>query len=377
MDVARDDLLAGAALALDQHRRVGRRDVLGELEHLEEALGLADRPGDRALVPPPDLLLELLVLHPDRAEFAGAPENRDQLVVGERLLDVVEGARIDCADGALQRGLSGHENDRCHRVLLARGRQDIEPGHLRHPDVGEDDVMGAGPDLLQPGLAALGGGHLEPLVPEQDPEGIEDPGLVVHHQHRGLIAHAASSAIVLIGRKIVKAVPVPGAESTRTRPRWASTARWTIASPSPLPPVRPETKGSKSRSRISSGMPGTGVAHLKTDRVIDVGPVRDVASLHRSYTDDDSDRPASGLHRIQHQVGDHAVQQVLVTLENRSPSLDRDRRVGPAIGVSLDRAARPRRPPRGDRAGRTGWHGPGQSPGTRSADGSTDRSPER
>ena len=81
---------------------------------------------------------------------------------------------------------------------------------------------------------------------------------------------------------------------------------------------------------------GTGVAHLKTNRVIDVGPVRDVASLHRSYTDDDSDRSAGGLHGVQHQIGDHAVQQVLVTLENRSTSLDRDGRVGPAVGVSLD-----------------------------------------
>ena len=45
VDVPGDDLLAGAALALDQHRRVGRRHVLGELEHLDEALGLPDRPG--------------------------------------------------------------------------------------------------------------------------------------------------------------------------------------------------------------------------------------------------------------------------------------------------------------------------------------------
>ena len=42
VDVARDDFLAGAALALDQHRRVGGRHLLGELEHVDEALGLAD-----------------------------------------------------------------------------------------------------------------------------------------------------------------------------------------------------------------------------------------------------------------------------------------------------------------------------------------------
>ena len=78
--------------------------------------------------------------------------------------------------------------------------------------------MGAGADLLQSRLASLRGGDLESLVPEQDSEGVEDPGLVVHHQDRGLLAHAASSAIILAGRKIVNVVPAPGVESTRTRP---------------------------------------------------------------------------------------------------------------------------------------------------------------
>ena len=47
VDVARQHLLAGAALAADQHGRVGRRHHLGEPEHVEEAARLADRRVDR------------------------------------------------------------------------------------------------------------------------------------------------------------------------------------------------------------------------------------------------------------------------------------------------------------------------------------------
>ena len=90
---------------------------------------------DGGLVAPADLLLELRVLHPHRAVLAGAAEDGDQLVVGERLLDVVEGARVDGADGALQRGLGGHQDDRRHRVLLPGGVQDVQarrPGASAH-----------------------------------------------------------------------------------------------------------------------------------------------------------------------------------------------------------------------------------------------------
>ena len=42
VDRAGDQLLAGAGLALDQHRRVGRRDDLDLLQHLPERRALAD-----------------------------------------------------------------------------------------------------------------------------------------------------------------------------------------------------------------------------------------------------------------------------------------------------------------------------------------------
>src|SRR5215207_2966035 len=225
MDVSGNDLLAGTTLTLNQHRRIGWGHVLGQLEHVHEPLGLADGPRDSRLIASPDLLLELGVLDLYRAIFAGAPENGDQFVVGERLLDIVESARVYRADGTLKRGLRGHQYHRRHRVLLSGSAENIQARHLWHAHIREDDVVGTRADLLQPGFAALGRGDLEAFISEQDSEGIENPRLVVDDQHRRLLTHAASSATILAGKNMVNVVPDAGPESTNTRPRCASTAR--------------------------------------------------------------------------------------------------------------------------------------------------------
>jgi hypothetical protein len=92
MDVPGDDFFAGSALPLDQNRGISGGHMLSQLEHLEETFRLSDGARDRWLVTPADLLLQLGVFHLDGPVLAGPPENRHQLVVGERLLDVVEGA---------------------------------------------------------------------------------------------------------------------------------------------------------------------------------------------------------------------------------------------------------------------------------------------
>lgn len=102
VNVPRHHFLAGAALTADEHGGVGRRHLFRELEHVEKPLGLPDGTGGRAAVTPLDFLLQLLVFHPHRAELGSPPKNGKQLIVGERLLDVVEGAGIDGTDGRLQ-----------------------------------------------------------------------------------------------------------------------------------------------------------------------------------------------------------------------------------------------------------------------------------
>ena len=58
--------------------------------------------------------------------LGGAAEDRDQLVVAERLLDVVERALVHRLHRRLQRGLRGHENDRHVGIARARRGEDLD-----------------------------------------------------------------------------------------------------------------------------------------------------------------------------------------------------------------------------------------------------------
>src|SRR5690606_1627356 len=86
---ARDDFLTGAALAADQHRRVGGSDGLGESHDFEERAIAADRPLRVAAVATTDLALERLVLRREMTDLRSAPAQCDELRIAERLLQVV------------------------------------------------------------------------------------------------------------------------------------------------------------------------------------------------------------------------------------------------------------------------------------------------
>src|SRR5690606_36902338 len=140
-----------------------------------------------------------------------------------------------------QIGLRGHEDHRHVRIARARRRENLEAGDAGHPHVREHHVRRALLDLLEPLATAQSGTNLEALLPEEDAEGLEDPGFVVDHEDVGAGSgtcdgHAASaSAKRLRGRSTVNRVPRDEL-STSTTPRWASTARCTMGRPSPVPP---------------------------------------------------------------------------------------------------------------------------------------------
>ena len=87
--------------------------------------------------------------------------------------------------------------------------------------------MDAGADLLQPGLAALGGRDLEPFVAQQDAQRIEDAGLVVDDEDRGLLTSCSVLRHHLGGQKDgergagARAPNPPGPARGAPRPRAA------------------------------------------------------------------------------------------------------------------------------------------------------------
>ena len=108
---AGDDLLAGAALAQDQHRGVGLGHVLDQLQHLPHRRAVADDLVDgHQLV---DRLAELRVLLAEPPLLQGPQDQMAEFVGIDRLGDVVEGALLQGPHRRVDRGEGGdHDHGR-------------------------------------------------------------------------------------------------------------------------------------------------------------------------------------------------------------------------------------------------------------------------
>ncbi len=189
VDQPRQQLLAGAALAEDQHRRRQLRDLVHQIDdvarHLaraddELALGLVgDLGGQRQ-----DLAVEVLPL-------AGVAHERSKLVVVEVLGDVVVGAVLHRLHGGLDL-VDGRDHDDLDQAVVFLD----DPQHLEAADAGQPDVEQHEVDVfaVQDGegrFAARDPQHAE-LALENGRQGVPHPLIVVDDEHGfGLLAHCA------------------------------------------------------------------------------------------------------------------------------------------------------------------------------------------
>src|SRR5262249_43135736 len=123
---------------------------------------------------------------------------------------------------------------------------------LRHLDVGDDQVRPQGPAALDQLAPVLGDGDHVVAQPGQAlAEVVPDVGLVVgDHDAQGLL-HGVSR-----GRVIRISAPPPAPGPTAMCPPCASTMRFAIAMPRPVPFVLVVKNGSKMRCRCSGPRPG-------------------------------------------------------------------------------------------------------------------------
>ena len=182
MDGAGDELLARAALAVDEHRGVGRGDLEDLLpEVLDEGVVADD------LVALLRLLLEVLAFPAEARLLEGvADADQDPLPV-EGLLQEVEGPQLGRLDRRLDGALARDHDDLGDERPLAELGQDLETAPAGHLDVEEDEVD---PDRLPQHLqAVLARPRLEELVAlvlEDHLQRLADPLLVVDDQDPGL-----------------------------------------------------------------------------------------------------------------------------------------------------------------------------------------------
>ena len=340
VDGAGDELLAGARLAADQHRRVALRHLLHDAEH---ALQRAARADDAVEVV--DVVLrvaEVVELVAHAPELERLLDLDLHLLDLERLLHVVEGADLHRLDRRAHRSERGHQDDG-GRGMEGLGRlEHLEAVAAAHLEVAQDDVEVA---LVQPLDGRVAVGRLVELVaglgerPDQPP-----PQGVVIVCNQDATHRSPSPAFPLscapgapysnhwprepeMGSVTVKRVPRPAADAMSMRPSCASTILRTIARPSPDPCALVVKNGLKILSTTSGGTPGPSSVICTTIVGTCVGPCGAVVFLDLPVLRRDADVPPP-FHRLEgvdDQVREDLAELVAVGVEQRQVALDRER----------------------------------------------------
>jgi hypothetical protein len=119
MDRARDQLLSGPALARDQHGRVRRSDLDHPSQHFPNGLGSAHDVVE--VITFLELLGEQLHLPVQAAGLYGLARPDQELLLAERLLNVVERPQLHRLDRAFDGAVRCHHDHLGQRLCLFDG----------------------------------------------------------------------------------------------------------------------------------------------------------------------------------------------------------------------------------------------------------------
>ena len=230
---ARDELLARAGLARDQHRHARARQAADRLEHLLHRRRLADDARRR--------LRGRLLGRSARALPRRARDELDRFVDVERLRQILEGAALIGRHGAVEIRVRRDDDDGDVGIHAREPLHELEPAHVRHADVRDQHV---GPAELQRAEELLAGfegarEHVRLLqrLLEHPPH-----GLVVVDDPNGQTGRCHQRAPLATGKRIWKTVR-PGSLVNSMSPPFRLTRSCAIVSPSPVPVGRPVTSG--------------------------------------------------------------------------------------------------------------------------------------
>ena len=151
----RDQLLAGAGLALDQDRRADRPDLLDQVEELADLRALGNH--RVKMIVAAHLLAQLLELVDELAAIEDALDQEPEMIGLVRLGHEIVGPRLHRPQ-RLGRVAERGQHDHAHRKPLgAHLRQQVQPVQVGHPQVGDHQVVSLSSKLI-PGRAAVADG---------------------------------------------------------------------------------------------------------------------------------------------------------------------------------------------------------------------------
>src|SRR5262249_3778132 len=249
---AREQLLSGAARALDEHARFGLGDQAGLVEDVFHPRTLRNE------IPPPFLVAPAL---------SGSGEFERLLDLVEEVL-AVEGLGLESENAAPRRGhrvrygaVSGEDDDGQGRSLLAylvEQRQSVDPVHL---EIGDHQVRARRGEQRESLLAALGLSYAVPSRGQAHSDELQDIRIVVNQKDRAHLGLACSRSIILRSTSLRASSCSLSCVARRcSRMRSAS---WTCSSPANCcigPAGSLDTSGSSRPAALGSSLnavPGT------------------------------------------------------------------------------------------------------------------------
>ena len=175
MDAAGHEFLAGAVLSKNKDATVRRRrhrDLLAQLRHhiafADHRQSLVNVGAQRAI-----LRLQLPLSH-------RVADDEDGLFQRERLLDEIEGAHFDGADGGFDVPMARDHHHRRVHPALAEARQRCETIDAGEPDIQHDDVVGRAEYAIETRFAAIDRLDCIALVAEHAAQRAAHAGFIVN-----------------------------------------------------------------------------------------------------------------------------------------------------------------------------------------------------
>ena len=160
MDRAGDQLLAGAGFAANQHGRIALGHLADHVEDAAERLAAADDLVEVVVLLP--LVAQVIELVAQPLQLERLLDLDFHLLELERLLHVVERAKLHRLDGGRHRAERGHQDHRRRGMQRLGGAQHVEAVGAPHLEVADDDVEVAFMQPLQRGVAVAGFVHFVP-----------------------------------------------------------------------------------------------------------------------------------------------------------------------------------------------------------------------
>ena len=182
MNGARDELLAGARLAVDEDASIAVGDATDEAEHATHRGAEADDVLERSVLDRGERAKTLHLVF-EAAMLDGASDSHHQQLRIHGLGDEIVGANADRADRALQAALSCDDDDgdvgTCAEDALAQ----LETAHLGHRQIRENEVEILDPNELQSVLGRRAGRHRIALSLQHHLQQVTGLLFIVDHEY--------------------------------------------------------------------------------------------------------------------------------------------------------------------------------------------------